>query len=43
MQVTSPRDFRAIASAAFRSLILIAIAILLIIVFLPAALVGAAT
>ena len=43
MQATSRRDVRAIASAAFRSLILIAIAILAILVFLPAALVGAAT
>jgi hypothetical protein len=43
MQATSPRDFRAIAFAALRSLILIAIAILVIFVFLPAALVGAAT
>ena len=43
MHATSRRDFRAIASAALRSLIFIAIAILVILVFLPAALVGAAT
>jgi hypothetical protein len=43
MQATSGRDFRAIASAAFRTLVLIAIAILVIFVLLPAALVGAAT
>ena len=43
MQATSRRDFRAMASAAFRTLILVAIAILLIFVFLPAALAGAAT
>ncbi len=43
MQATSRRDFRAIASAAFRTFLLMAIAILVILVFLPAALVGAAT
>lgn len=43
MQATSPRDLRAVASAALRSLVFIAIAILLIFVFLPAALGSAAT
>ena len=43
MQATSRRDFRGIASAAVRSLILIGVAILVIFVFLPAALAGAAT
>ncbi len=43
MQATSRRDVRAIASAAFRSLVFLAIALLLIFVFLPAALAGAAS